>query len=294
MRPPRIDPGKVQARAYPGVFLGYDLEKRAYRVYVPHLREFIVSRDVKFDEAKRGYPCKATGLKESMSLFEDAEDSNFADEEDSFILPSPFDEEEEPRHEAPIVPIRETKEEEPPPLENETESEEEESEDEATLVPRRSGRALKPTLVGLESAANLCWSLLASKVSAKQAAADPNWRAAMNTEIQSLTDLGTFEVVARPADKKVITTRWVFQEKEAKKGKDRFKARLVAQGFKQVYGLDYDETWAPTARSNSIRLLVALSARDRSKLRLVDIKYAFLNAQLKKHQGWHPEAVQSF
>ena len=106
----------------------------------------------------------------------------------------------------------------------------------------------------------------------------------MKTEVKSLTDLGTFQVVARPKDKKVITTRWVFQEKEAKKGKERYKARLVAQGFKQVFGLDYDETWAPTARSNSIRLLVALSARDRSKLRLVDIKNAFLNAELKKHE----------
>ena len=57
------------------------------------------------------------------------------------------------------------------------------------FVPRRSGRILKPTLVGLESAANICWSLVTAPVTTKQAAADPNWQAAMKKEVQSLTTL---------------------------------------------------------------------------------------------------------
>jgi len=168
-----------------------------------------------------------------------------------------------------------------PPLEQPTDSDSEEP-DPVSL--RRSGRILKPTIVGLESAANPAWMMMATTVTTKQAAADPEWRAAMQREIKSLQDLGTFEVVSRPGDKKVITTRWVYQEKDAKQGKERYKARLVAQGFKQVYGLDYDETWAPTARASSIRLIVAMAMRDRSHLRLIDIKNAFLNAPLNKHQ----------
>ena len=111
----------------------------------------------------------------------------------------------------------------PPPLEDDNKSGDE-NEEERPFVPRRSGRTIKPTLVGLESAANLCWSLVTAPVTTKQATADPNWREAMKKEVQSLKDLGTFQVVNRPSDRKVITTRWVFQEKEANKGKDRFKA----------------------------------------------------------------------
>ena len=108
IRPPRIDPGKVQPRAHPGVLVGYDQEKRAYRVYVPHLRQVIVSRDVTFDEANRGYFCKATGFKGHMSMFDDEQESNCSDEEGGCILPPPCTEEEELHHEKPFQRARTT------------------------------------------------------------------------------------------------------------------------------------------------------------------------------------------
>jgi len=276
----RSKPGKVLPRAHPGVFVGYDIEKRAYRVYVPNLQALFISRDVSFDESKRGYDHGSNSVSSSTSLYEDDEYPEFSDDFES--LPSPMVA-TPPLSTTPtssaVATQPEDSKDEMPALEYPTDSD---SDDTAPL--RRSTRVTKPTLVGLESAANLAFIMAAATVTTKQASADPEWKNAMKREIQSLQDLGTFEVVSRPGDKKVITTRWVYQEKDAKQGKERYKARLVAQGFKQVYGLDYDETWAPTARSNSIRLIVAMAVRDRSRLRLIDIKNAFLNAPLNKHR----------
>jgi len=174
------------------------------------------------------------------------------------VIPPHVDSESEDDDDAPP--------DDPPPLEDG-------SDDDVPPViqSRRSGRIRQPTIVGLESAANIACALSASTITEKAASQDANWRRAMQAEIDSLTSLKTYEIVDRPKDRKVIPTRWVYAKKDAKHGKEQYKARLVAKGFKQVYGLDYDLTWAPTARGNSLRLIVALAARDRSHIRHIDI-----------------------
>ncbi len=77
-----------------------------------------------------------------------------------------------------------------------------------------------------------------------------------------LDQLGTWELVERPASINVIGCRWVFKlKRNALNEIIKWKARLVAQGFSQVPGLDYMDTYAPVAKLASLRFLLALAAR---------------------------------
>ena len=81
----------------------------------------------------------------------------------------------------------------------------------------------------------------------------------------------------RPEDHNVIGTKWVFKNKQDCEGQViRNKARLVAQGYSQVEGLDYGETFAPIARLESIRILLAFATSHNIILHQMDVKSAFL------------------
>ncbi|GMP54042.1 hypothetical protein CsSME_00019320 [Camellia sinensis var. sinensis] len=102
-------------------------------------------------------------------------------------------------------------------------------------------------------------------------------------------ELGQFErnkvwtLVPRPRDMNVIGTKWIFKNKSDENGTVvRNKARLVAQGYTQVEGVDYDETFAPVARLESIRILLGVACFLGFKLFQMDVKSAFLNGYLKE------------
>ena len=108
-----------------------------------------------------------------------------------------------------------------------------------------------------------------------------NWRAAIRSELHSLHKAGTWRYVHKPSDANLVGCRWVFKVKRDKDGRvHKFKARLVAQGFTQVYGVDYAETYAPVARYTSIRLIIALAAHYGWELHQMDVKTAYLNGEL--------------
>ena len=85
--------------------------------------------------------------------------------------------------------------------------------------------------------------------------------AAVEAELQSLWENEVFEEVERPAGKKLIGTKWVLRVKtDASDNPDKYKARVVAKGYRRIEGVDYDETFATTLRFESMRALVALAA----------------------------------
>ncbi|GJW77604.1 retrovirus-related pol polyprotein from transposon TNT 1-94 [Tanacetum coccineum] len=85
-------------------------------------------------------------------------------------------------------------------------------------------------------------------------------------------------IVPNPKDMTILGTKWVFRDKLDENGVvSRKKARLVAQGYNQQEGIDYDETYAPVARLESIRILLAYACALDFKLFQMDVKSAFLN-----------------
>ncbi|MCO5568845.1 hypothetical protein L7F22_022546 [Adiantum nelumboides] len=119
--------------------------------------------------------------------------------------------------------------------------------------------------------------------SLEEAMEDPKWKAAMQTEYDSILHNQTWELVDRPKKRKVIGTKWVFKAKFKSDGSlDKYKARLVAKGFAQIEGFDFKDTFAPTARLTTIRTMIALAAQKGWPMMQMDVKSAFLNGYLKE------------
>ena len=122
--------------------------------------------------------------------------------------------------------------------------------------------------------------------SVREAMASSNkskWRQAMKKEMESLYENEVWDLVEPPKGRKIVGSKWVFKEKMGADGTtEHYKARLVAQGFSQKRGLDYDETFSPVVRTESVRSMIALAAKDNLLLHQIDVTTAFLNGTLEE------------
>jgi hypothetical protein len=111
---------------------------------------------------------------------------------------------------------------------------------------------------------------------------DPDWVLAMQEELNNFTRNEVWHLVGRP-NQNVVGTKWVFRNKQDEHGVvTSNKARLVAKGYSQVESLDFDETYAPVARLESIRILFAYATYHGFKLYQMDVKSAILNEPIKE------------
>ena len=109
------------------------------------------------------------------------------------------------------------------------------------------------------------------------------WKRAIVEELSTLMTNGTWKEVIKPSDINMVSTKWVFDVKVHNDGSiERFKARLVARGFSQVQGKDFQETFAPTVRMDTLRQFLAVVAKEDKECRHYDIKNAFTEAHLKE------------
>jgi hypothetical protein len=109
-----------------------------------------------------------------------------------------------------------------------------------------------------------------------------DWVVAMQEELNNFKRNQVWSLVERP-NTNVIGTKWVFRNKQDENGVvTRNKARLVAQGFTKVEGLDFEEMYAPVARLEAIRMLLAYAAHHNFKLYQMDVKSAFLNGPIQE------------
>lgn len=106
------------------------------------------------------------------------------------------------------------------------------------------------------------------------------WTIAMDEEIEAHKSNGTWKLVDLPNGRKPITAKWVFKVKSVGEKDERFKARLVARGYAQIPGIDYYETFSPVVRHTSLRILFAITAREKYNVFQMDAITAFLQSEL--------------
>ena len=111
------------------------------------------------------------------------------------------------------------------------------------------------------------------------------WEKAIEEELSTLKDAGTWELVDAPEGVNIVGSKWVFRAKKDATGNFvRYKARLVAQGFSQVPGVDYFDTFAPVARLASIQAILAIAAMEDYEIHQIDFKGAYLNGILTSNE----------
>ena len=114
-----------------------------------------------------------------------------------------------------------------------------------------------------------------------EALTNPDWVVAMQEELNQFEHQKVWKMVPRLKHMKVIDTRWVFINKLDEEGiVTRNKERLVAKGYSQAEGINYDETFAPVARLEAIRMFLAFAAHSNFKVYQMDVNSAFLNEEL--------------
>jgi hypothetical protein len=112
---------------------------------------------------------------------------------------------------------------------------------------------------------------------------NPKWTQAIREEMEALMKNKTWNLVALPRGKKIVGCKWVFYVKYKADGSvERYKARLMAKGYTQVYGVDYQETFSPVAKLNTIRVLLSIAANLDWPLLQFDVKNAFLHGDLEE------------
>ena len=119
----------------------------------------------------------------------------------------------------------------------------------------------------------------------------PLWEEAIYHELQSHVDNDTWELVnpATTSTANVIGSRWVFALKHKADGSiQRYKARLVAQGFAQVHGIDYFDTYSPVVRYDSLRLILRIASLQNYVVEQMDFDTAYLNSSISEHIYMRP------
>ena len=240
---PKDSRGKLDSKTSKCILVGYGSVQKGYRLYNREAQKILHSRDVKFDEGEK--------VTQQVVLEEEAE----APTRKVDTLVESLDEEESDTEEERV----------------------------AETEPRKSSRERRPTdFYGQR--VNL--SMHAEPTTLEEARSSPEkqeWNQAMEKEMKSLKDNDVWELTALPPGKKAIGSKWVYKVKTGGDGSiERYKARLVAQGFNQKYGSDYDETFCPVVRQESLRTLIALSTQNGLLLHQVDVTTAFLNGTLEE------------
>ena len=107
----------------------------------------------------------------------------------------------------------------------------------------------------------------------------PQWKAAMDEQMESLQSNNTYTLTDPPTGKQIVGGKWVFNVK-GNSEQPTYKARYVAIGYSQIQGVDYTETFSPTARMETVRTLMQIAADEDLILHQMDVKSAYLHAPI--------------
>ncbi|UYV76450.1 hypothetical protein LAZ67_14000428 [Cordylochernes scorpioides] len=107
-----------------------------------------------------------------------------------------------------------------------------------------------------------------------------HWENAMLEEIQNMYSHQVWELVPRPVNAKVVKSKWVFKISKDQENKT-YKARLVAMGYNQIPGRDYNESFSPVIKNATLRTILSMAATKDSVIKLFDVKAAYLNGNIE-------------
>ncbi|GKC50638.1 retrovirus-related pol polyprotein from transposon TNT 1-94 [Tanacetum coccineum] len=237
---------KFDPKSTEGIFLGYSPNSKAYVILNKETMRVEESLNVRFDESP---PPKSSPLVDDDILESEIIENQ---EKDLEIK------ENEPLNKE-IVNIKETKDH---PIDS--------------VIGNLNERTLRSQV---QNQSNFfCFVSSIEPKNVKEAIQDESWTMAMQEELNQFKTNNVWSLVPPPDNQTIIGTKWVFKNKLDENGVvSRNKARLVAQGYNQQEGIDFDETYAPVARLESIRILPAYDCAHDFKLFQMDIKSAFLN-----------------
>lgn len=116
-----------------------------------------------------------------------------------------------------------------------------------------------------------------------EATTDPNWFQTMVEEMVALHSNNTWDIVTLPSDKTTVGCQWVYTVKVGPNCQiNSFKTRLVAKGYKHIFGLDYGDTFSIVAKISLICLFLAMVAINHWSLHQLDIKNVFIHGELEE------------
>lgn len=271
------------------IFVGYDQQKKGFRCYDSESSKVIVSRDVNFYETFS-----------STVMMNDVEDQN--DDIQNIEATQPVVREDTPS------PAREdvvTEPAEPGSIDVNLQNEQlndsideyldvndDETSKDADFTTRANvqdigTRASERNKVQVRPFQITHFALFVGEpqtlTEAKNHADANKWLAAMNEELNAHCKNNTWTLAELPAGRKAIKSKWVYKAKKNDMGDIiRYKARIVAKGYAQTYGVDYFDTYAPVVRHDSIRMLMAQAAQNGFKIHQMDAITAFLQGDLEE------------
>ncbi|PNX73907.1 retrotransposon-related protein [Trifolium pratense] len=213
---------KLDSKSVKCVLLGLSEESKAYKLYDPEKKKIIISRDVVFEENK-GWNWNKVSDKKGNQSGNDV----LCDEECSTSAPA---------------------------NDNEVQAE----------VDMNTSSDEREELDQIDQLHNLAvYVPTEDPTSFSEAVKSKVWIEAMNQEMNSVEKNHTWELTNLPEGANVIGVKWIFKTKHNEKGEiDKHKARLVAKGYNQKHGIDYDEVFAPVAKWDTIRSILAIAARE--------------------------------
>ncbi|CAL8169320.1 unnamed protein product [Prunus armeniaca] len=232
--------------------MGYSDKSKAYRLIDPRTNKLVISRDVIFDEFKVWRWENKQG--EIHSFLLEPETSNL---EESLLPQSPIS-----RARSPIPSARTSDPSSP------------------DSTPRLNARMR--SLADIYESCDLALSALEPQ-KFEEAVKEKIWHDAMEEEIRVIKKNSTWELVDRPKSKDIIGLKWIYKTKYNEDGSiQKHKARLVAKGYSQQPRVDFNETFAPVVRMETIRIVLALAAQLKTQVFQLDVKSAFLNGELEE------------
>ena len=257
----RLQPDKLEPKSEKCVFIGYPKETIGYTFYHRSEGKVFVAKNGSFLE-KEFLSKEVSGRKVEL------------------------DEVIEPSLEFESSAALETVPEQPTPAREEANDNDHEALNENPTELRRSTRTrTTPEWYG-DQVMNVMLLDNDEPVNYEEAMMSPDsekWLDAMKSEMRSMYENQVWTLVDLPNDRKAVENKWIFKKKTDADGNVTvYKARLVAKGFRQIQGVDYDETFSPVAMLKSVRIMLAIAAFFDYEIWQMDVKTAFLNGHIEE------------